>query len=80
LAISLVEWLECLTANAKVATVLGFDLNILRQWNLRGGREAVLKKAQEKIQKIHPVLDLIHLKNLSFENLIQQNLHTVLKF
>jgi hypothetical protein len=55
--------LECLTANAPVATVLG---SIPAQWNLRGGRYSSVEYSKKKYKKIPPKKkELITEKNYS---------------
>ncbi len=47
---NLAEWLERLTANAKVATVLVFDFSIFRHSGIWGAAdEAVLNEVHKKV-------------------------------
>jgi hypothetical protein len=48
---SIAKWLEYLTANAKVVTVLGSIPASTDPWNLRAVDESVLIKCMKKIKK-----------------------------
>jgi hypothetical protein len=57
----LAEWLERLTANSEVVTVLGSIFSSSTHWNLRGGRLSSV------------VYTTVHRKNPNFHKSIAQN-------